>query len=82
MSASLAFYALTHPDATLTALSRLGWQDGVAFSLAGPRHREYRKLLSTSLNTAAARRLAPLQHAATVQLLRAPRASTPAAPTR
>ena len=37
----------------------IGWNNGVALSPAGTRHREYRKLLSTSLNTAAARRPPP-----------------------
>ncbi|RDX54729.1 cytochrome P450 [Lentinus brumalis] len=49
----------------------IGWNKGLAFSPAGPRHREYRKLLSSSLNSNAARRLSSLQQSSAVQLLRA-----------
>ncbi len=51
--------------------NRIGWNKGLAFSPAGPRHREYRKLLSSSLNSNAARRLSSLQQSSALQLLRA-----------
>ncbi|TFK86083.1 cytochrome P450 [Polyporus arcularius HHB13444] len=52
-------------------VGEIGWNKGVAFSPAGPRHRKYRKLLSSSLNTHAARRLSSLQQSSALQLLRA-----------
>ncbi|RPD65720.1 cytochrome P450, partial [Lentinus tigrinus ALCF2SS1-6] len=59
------------PRAQLMVGELIGWNNGVAFSPGGPRHREYRKLLSSSLNTNAARRLSSLQQSSALELLRA-----------
>ncbi|RPD71690.1 cytochrome P450 [Lentinus tigrinus ALCF2SS1-7] len=59
------------PRAQLMVGELIGWNKGVAFAPASPRHREYRKLLSTSLNTNAARRLSPLQQSSALDLLKA-----------
>ena len=51
-------------------LNRMGWNNGVAMSPAGTRHREYRKLLSTSLSPSAARRMSSSQEYSAHRLLK------------
>ena len=62
---------LRHTYVHNVTVHSIGWNKGVAFAPASPRHREYRKLLSTSLNTSAARRLSPLQQSSALDLLKA-----------
>ncbi|KAF8524233.1 cytochrome P450 [Gautieria morchelliformis] len=47
----------------------IGWNQGVTLSAFGPRHRKYRKLLNSTLNSTAARRLWPIQESGVYRFL-------------
>ena len=50
-------------------ISRIGWDKGVTLTPFGPRHRKYRKLLHSILNSTAARKLWSLQESGAHKLL-------------
>jgi cytochrome P450 len=52
-----------------TPITRIGWHQGVTLSPFGPRHRKYRKLLNSTLNSTAARKLWPIQESGVYRFL-------------